>query len=137
VRVNADEPPEVNDEATPEDGQVVPRIEKVRKFLKKHGSQLIVAGGALLVVVVASALRPDEEHGTTTCAEYTEEPKEPEDSGLAADSSEEKAQRNRAVEHDVSPHKRRLANGRVIDVSGYKRGGSSEDEDEAPDEAAA
>ncbi|MGW9641725.1 hypothetical protein ACWHAU_21675 [Streptomyces albidoflavus] len=55
----------------------------------------------------------------------------------AADSTEETEQRKSPDKHNVVPHKRRLADGREIDVSGYERGCSSKDEDEDPGEAAA
>ncbi|MEV7342704.1 hypothetical protein [Streptomyces sp. NPDC093544] len=50
-----------------------------------------------------------------------------------ADSAEESEKRNSPGKHNVAPHKRRLKGGREIDVSGYERGGSSEDEDEDED----
>ncbi|MGW1362922.1 hypothetical protein ACWCQP_36630 [Streptomyces chartreusis] len=69
----------------------------------------------------------------------TTENTEAEDTGSAANSGQEDERRNPPVRHSVSGYTRRLADGREIPVSGYERGGSSEDEDndEDPGEAAA
>ncbi|MFE2435512.1 hypothetical protein [Streptomyces sp. NPDC059409] len=56
----SDETPEVNDQATPEDGQTSSVGGKVKDFFRKNGPKILV-GGTVLAVWVALTLHPDEE----------------------------------------------------------------------------
>ncbi|MFJ2891864.1 hypothetical protein ACIO53_38070 [Streptomyces sp. NPDC087305] len=58
----SDETPEVDDQATPQDGQTAPASGKVKDFFKKNGPKMLVVGGAVLAVWAVLALPPDEEH---------------------------------------------------------------------------
>ncbi|WP_411089568.1 hypothetical protein [Streptomyces sp. 061-3] len=123
-------------DSTPEDGEPTSLGQKTKNWYEKHKPKIRAVGGAVGVAVAVAVVvaRHAVEQSAT---EETEETGETEDSGSAADSTEEKEQRNSPGKHNVAPHKRRLADGREIDVSGYERGSSSEDEDEDPGEAAA
>lgn len=113
---------------TPEDTEPT-SFAKAKGWVSKHKPKILAVAGtvgsaALAVAVLAS--RHAEEQDVA---------EEPQDIGSAADSAKEKEQRNSPIKHNVAPYKRRLADGREIDVSGYERGGSSEGED--PGQAAA
>jgi pyruvate/2-oxoglutarate dehydrogenase complex dihydrolipoamide acyltransferase (E2) component len=114
----------------PEDGEPT-SFAKAKDWVNKHKPTILAVGGAVgsaaVAVAVFAARRAVEQDA----------PEATEDTEPAADSTEEKEQRNSPGKHNVAPHKRRLADGREIDVSGYERGGSSEDEDEDPGAAAA
>ena len=117
-------------EPIPQDGEPT-SFAKAKGWISKHKPKILAVAGtvgsAALAVAVLAAKHAEEQNA----AEGSQ------DTGSAADSAEEKEQRNPPTKHNVAPHKRRLADGREIDVSGYERGGSSEDEDEDPGEAAA
>ncbi len=67
----SDETPEVNDQATPEDGQAAPVGGKVKDFFKKNGPKILVVGGAVLAVWAALTLHPDDEQAPTRLARST------------------------------------------------------------------
>ncbi|MEU6956229.1 hypothetical protein [Streptomyces sp. NPDC045714] len=146
----------MTDSTPPKGGEPTSFREKAKDWAEKHPRtiHLAKAAGAIAVMaVVVTMLKPggtaedeakftwyaeDTEDGTGSTTEDVEETESTtEDTDSPADSTEESKQRKQANEHNVVPHKRRLKDGREIDVSGYTRGGSSEDEDEGPDEAAA
>jgi hypothetical protein len=104
---------------------------KAKGWVRKHQPKILaVAGtvGSAALAVAALAARYAEEQDVADESQNT---------GSAADSAKEKERRNSPIKHNVAPYKRRLADGREIDVSGYERGGSSGDEDEDPGQAAA
>jgi hypothetical protein len=121
-------------DSTPEDDEPTSFGQKTKNWYEKNKPTIRAVGGAVgavaaffAVAVVAYTTSPDD----------AEDAKDTEDTGSAADAADESEQRNSPVKHTVTPHTRRLSDGREIDVSGYERGGSSEDEDEDPGEAAA
>ncbi|MFD7750674.1 hypothetical protein [Streptomyces sp. NPDC059757] len=131
-------------DSTPEDGEPTSFREKTKDWYERHKPKIravAAAAGAVGAVAVTVAVVVARNAVEQSATEETQETGGAEDSGSAADSTEEKEQRNSPGKHNVAPHKRRLADGREIDVSGYERGGSSEDEgedeDEDPGEAAA
>ncbi|MFD7537216.1 hypothetical protein [Streptomyces sp. NPDC059819] len=145
----------MTDSTPPEGGEPTSFREKAKDWAEKHPRTIhfAKAAGAIVGMAVAVAiLKPsgtaedeakfawhaeDTEGDTGSAAEDAQGVESTaEDTGSAADSTDESKQRKRADEHDVAPYTRRQ-NGREIDVSGYTRGGSSEDEVEGPDEAAA
>ncbi|MFF5669782.1 hypothetical protein ACFY8S_06515 [Streptomyces hygroscopicus] len=128
-------------DSTPEAAEPTTFREKAKDWAAKHPRTIRFAKAAVATVgmaVVVGVLAP---RGTTEdeaeFAGHAEGTTGPKDVESAADSTEETEQRKSPDRHNVIPHKRRLKDGREIDVSGYERGGSSEDEDEDPGEAAA
>ncbi|MFD8452754.1 MULTISPECIES: hypothetical protein [Streptomyces] len=131
----------MSDSTPPEDGEPTTFREKAKDWAEKHPRTIRLAKAAVATVgmaVVVGVLTP---RGMTEDeAEFdgqAEGAAEAEDAESAADSTQETEQRKSPDKHNVVPHKRRLKDGREIDVSGYERGGSSEDEDENPGETAA
>ncbi|MEU1800088.1 hypothetical protein [Streptomyces sp. NPDC019937] len=125
-------------EPTSEEGEPTSFVEKTKNWYGKHRTTIRAVGGAVGGMAVAVAIVVARQAMEQKDTEDTEGA---EDIGSAADSVEEDEQRKPPVRHSVSGYTRRLADGREIPVSGYERGGSSEDEDEnedeGPDEAAA
>ncbi|MEW2268699.1 hypothetical protein [Streptomyces griseofuscus] len=125
-------------EPTSEDGEPTSFVEKTKKWYGKHRTTIRAACGAVcgvaVVVAVVVARQAREQNATESTGEA-------EDTGSADDSAEGDERRNSPIRHSVAGHTRRLPDGREIPVSGYERGGSSEDgdenEDEDPGEAAA
>ncbi|WP_037857107.1 hypothetical protein [Streptomyces sp. NRRL S-340] len=125
---------------TSEEGEPTSFVEKTKNWYGKHRTKIRAAcgavGGVAVVVAVVVARQAMKQNATEDTAES-------EDTGSAAESVEEDERRKPPVRHSVSGYTRRLADGREIPVSGYERGGSSEDEgqdedeDEEPDEDAA
>ncbi|GGZ09772.1 hypothetical protein CP967_15365 [Streptomyces nitrosporeus] len=115
-------------DSTPENDEPTSFGQKTKKWYEKNKPTIRAVGGAFGAVAAFFAV---------AVVAYTISPDDAEDAGSAADSADESEQRNSPVKHAVTPHTRRLSDGREIDVSGYERGGSSEDEDEDPGEAAA
>ncbi|TGZ13351.1 hypothetical protein DV517_48340 [Streptomyces sp. S816] len=127
MRVNDSTP----SEPTSEDGEPTSFVEKTKNWYGKHRTTIRAACGAAcgvaLVVAVVVARQAREQNATENTGEA-------EDTGSADDSAEGDERRNSPVRHSVAGHTRRLPDGREIPVSGYERGGSSEDEDENEDE---
>ncbi|MCD7439003.1 hypothetical protein K4B79_12285 [Streptomyces lincolnensis] len=131
----------MTDSTPPEDGEPTSFREKARGWAEKHPRTIRfakAAGATVGMAVVIMVLTPrgmaEDEAEFARQAEGTAGT---EDAESDADSTEETEQRKSPDKHNVVPHKRRLKDGREIDVSGYERGGSSEAEDEDPGEAAA
>ncbi|MBQ1113761.1 hypothetical protein [Streptomyces sp. C3-3] len=130
-------------DSTPENDEPTSFGQKTKNWYEKNKPTIRAVGGAFgavaaffAVAVVAYTISPDDAEDVED-VEDAEDAKDAKDAGSAADSADESEQRNSPVKHAVTPHTRRLSDGREIDVSGYERGGSSEDEDEDPGEAAA
>ncbi|WP_151771523.1 hypothetical protein [Streptomyces abyssomicinicus] len=128
-------------DSTPEDGEPTTFREKAKDWVDKHPRTIHFAKAAVATVgmaVVVGVLAPrgtaENEAEFSGHAEGTTGPKSVDS---AADSAEGTEQRKSPDRHNVVPHRRRLKDGREIVVSGYERGGSSEDEDEVPGKAAA
>ncbi|MFG3135830.1 hypothetical protein ACGFZA_06360 [Streptomyces sp. NPDC048211] len=115
-------------DSTPEDDEPTSFGQKTKNWYEKNRPTIRAVGGAVGAVAAFFAV---------AVVAYTTSPDDAEDTGSAADAADESELRNSPVRHTVTPHTRRLSDGREIDVSGYERGGSSEDEDEDPGEAAA
>ncbi|WP_326773022.1 hypothetical protein [Streptomyces sp. NBC_01445] len=113
-------------ETTSGEGEPTSFVEKTKNWYGKHRTAIHAACGAVggvaaaMAVAVVVSRQAMEQNGTK-------------DTGSAADSVEEDERRKPPVRHSVSGYTRRLADGREIPVSGYERGGSSEDEDEDED----
>ncbi|MFF3858118.1 hypothetical protein [Streptomyces sp. NPDC002209] len=120
-------------DSTPEDGEPTTFVEKTKNLYGKHKGKVLAAGIALggmaLAVVVVVARKAMEQNAT----------EDAEDTGSVADPAAVDEPRKSPVKHPVVGHTRTLADGRVVPVAGYERGGSSddEDEDENPGEVAA
>ncbi|MFG3286731.1 hypothetical protein [Streptomyces sp. NPDC048111] len=128
-------------DSTPEGGEPTTFREKAKDWAERHPrtvrfakAAVATVGMAVVVGVLAPRATAEDEAEFAGHTEGTTGPKDIESTG---DSTEETEQRKSPDRHNVVPHKRRLKDGREIDVSGYERGGSSEDEDEDPGEAAA
>ncbi|MFE2140358.1 hypothetical protein ACFXA3_01110 [Streptomyces sp. NPDC059456] len=115
-------------DSTPEDGEPTSFVEKTKNLYGKHKGKFLAAGTALggmaLAVVVVVARKAMEQNAA-------------EDTGSVADPAAVDERRKTPVKHPVVGHTRTLADGRIVPVAGYERGGSSDDEDEDPGEAAA
>ncbi|MFJ7588835.1 hypothetical protein ACIQZO_15925 [Streptomyces sp. NPDC097617] len=144
----------MTDSASHNDGEPTSLREKVKGWVEKgkgwaeeHPRTIhcVKAAGAvagvIAVAVLAQSGRTEDEDEISSRAEASANAGDDSKSEGAesTDSAEESEKRNSPGKHNVAPHKRRLKGGREIDVSGYERGGSSEDEDEDedPGEAAA
>ncbi|WP_282703733.1 hypothetical protein [Streptomyces sp. CC219B] len=145
----------MTDSAPPDDGEPTSLREKAKGWVEKgkgwaeeHPRTIglakaaagMVAGAVAVAVLAQSGGTEDEDEiSSVEASANAEDDAEGEgaDSAESADSAEEKEKRNSPGKHNVAPHKRRLKDGREIDVSGYERGGSPEDGDEDPGEAAA
>ncbi|MCX4546996.1 hypothetical protein [Streptomyces sp. NBC_01565] len=120
-------------DSTPEDGEPTSFVEKTKNLYGKHRGKILAAGTALggmaLAVVVVAARKAMEQNAI----------EDVEDTGSVPDPAAADERRRTRVRHLVVGHTRTLADGRVVPVAGYERGGSSddEDEDEDPGEAAA
>ncbi|MFB7580828.1 hypothetical protein [Streptomyces hydrogenans] len=120
-------------------------IEKARDFAKRHrGKIAIVTAAATVGALVLREVLKQRAEGLTNADEYEEASQDAENTeveGSGEDSSSGKPPRDSPGEHDVKGHQRTLRDGRVIEISPYKRGGAKDEEtnpgDEDPDEAAA
>ena len=120
----------VND-STPEDGEPTSFVEKTKNLYGKHKGKILAAGtalGGVALAVVVVVTRQAMEQNATEDAEDTES---------VADLAAGDDRRKPPVKHPVVGHTRALSDGRIVPVAGYERGGSSDDEDEDPGEAAA
>ncbi|GGZ92667.1 hypothetical protein GCM10010371_60570 [Streptomyces subrutilus] len=120
-------------DSTSEDGEPTSLVEKTKNLYGKHRGKVIAAGtalGGIALAVLVVVARQAKEQSTTEDAE---------DTGSVADLAAEDERRKSPVKHPVVGHTRTLADGRVVPIAGYERGGSSddEDEDEGPSQAAA
>ncbi|MFJ2439552.1 hypothetical protein ACIOWG_03615 [Streptomyces sp. NPDC087658] len=120
-------------DSTPEDGEPTSLVEKTKNLYGKHKGKILAAGTALggvaLAVIVVIARQAMEQNAT----------EDAEDTGSVADPAVVDERRKTPVKHPVVGHTRTLADGRVVPVAAYERGGSSDDddEDEDPGEVAA
>ncbi|MEU3415647.1 hypothetical protein ABZ760_31095 [Streptomyces sp. NPDC006658] len=121
-------------DSTPEDGERTSFIEKTKDLYGRHKGKILAAGTALggvaLTAVVLAARKAMEQDAT----EDTGDTEDSGDTGSAADSAAEDERRKPPVRHPVTGHTRTLADGRVVPVAGYERGGSSDDEDDDDDD---
>lgn len=105
----------VND-STPEDGEPASFINKTKILYGKHKGKILAAGatlgGVALAAVVAAAMQDVEQNATTENAESAADP-------VARDE-----RRKPPVKHHVARHMRTLADGRVVPVETYERGGA-------------
>ncbi|WP_405440585.1 hypothetical protein OG373_25610 [Streptomyces avidinii] len=120
-------------DSTSEDGEPTSLVEKTKNLYGKHRGKVIAAGtalGGIALAVLVVVARQAKEQSTTEDAEDTES---------VADLAAEDERRKSPVKHPVVGHTRTLADGRVVPIAGYERGGSSDDEDEheGPSQAAA
>ncbi|MFI9787726.1 hypothetical protein ACIHEI_30100 [Kitasatospora sp. NPDC051984] len=121
-------------DSTPEDGEPTSFAAKAKNLYGKHRGKILAAGAALgvaaLTIIVAVAKQAEEQNAT-------EDAEDAEDAGWVADPAAVNEPRTSPVKHSVAGHTRTLADGRVVPVTGYERGGSSDDGDEDPGVAAA
>ncbi|MFE4693888.1 hypothetical protein ACFRH6_28050 [Streptomyces sp. NPDC056749] len=118
-------------DSTRENGEPTSFGQKAKNWYEKkkppiHAVGIAVGAMGALAAVAYAVAQADEDKN-----------RHDEETGSASDPAEEKEQRNSPGKHNVAPHKRQLKDGREIDVSGYERGGSSDDEVEDPGDAAA
>lgn len=125
----------VND-STPEDGEPTSFVEKTKNLYGKHKGKILAVGTALGGMALAVAVVVSR---TAIEQNASEDAEDAEDTGSVAESAAAAERRNGPVKHSVVGHTRTLADGRIISVAPYERGGPSddEDEDEYPGEAAA
>lgn len=133
-------------EPAPADGEPTSFREKAKSWAEKHETAVRVVkavgttvGAAVAILVVKHVITQNvteyaDDDQVTEYAEYAEDDQVTED---AEDDQDAKDKRRPPVRHSVAEHTRTLADGRVIPIPPYKRGGSSEDEGEGPDEVAA
>ncbi|WP_123954028.1 hypothetical protein [Streptomyces nigra] len=123
-------------DSTPENDEPTSFVEKTKYLYGKHKGKILAAGTALGGMALAVAVVVSK---TAMEQNASDDGEDAEDSGSVAESASADERRNGPVRHSVVGHKRTLADGRIISVAPYERGGSSddEDEDESPGEAAA
>ena len=120
-------------DSTPEADEPTSFGQKTKDWYERNKPKILAVGGAVGAMAVTVAVIVGRNAVEQSAAEETgcaEDSGGAEDSASAADSGEESEQRNSPGKHNVAPHKRRLKDGREIDVSGYERGGSSEDDED-------
>jgi hypothetical protein len=116
----------VND-STPEDGEPTSFVEKTKNLYGKHKGKILAVGtalGGVALAVGAVVARKAMERNAT------EDVEDAEDTGSVADPPAVDERRKSPVKHPVAEHTRTLADGRVVPVAGYERGGSPDDEEE-------
>ncbi|MDX3318323.1 hypothetical protein PV415_15480 [Streptomyces sp. ME03-5684b] len=123
-------------DSTPENDEPTSFVEKTKYLYGKHKGKILAAGTALGGMALAVAVVVSK---TAMEQNASDDSEDAEDSGSVAESAAADERRNGPVRHPVVGHKRTLADGRIISVAPYERGGSSDDEeeDEYPGEAAA
>ncbi|RLL69094.1 hypothetical protein [Streptomyces sp. Z26] len=97
---------------TSEDGEPVSFTKAAKNLIKKHKPTILTVG-ALGLAAVFVAVRHTMEQSTARDAE---------DFGSVAGPGAVHEPHQPSVRHSVVGHKRTLADGRVISVSGYERG---------------
>ncbi|MFG2684233.1 hypothetical protein [Streptomyces sp. NPDC048392] len=129
----------MSSEPAPADGEPTSFREKAKSWAEKHETAVRVVkavgatvGAAVAIMVVKHVMTQNvTEYADDDQAEYAE------DDQVTEDDQDAKDKRHPPVRHSVAEHTRTLADGRVIPIPPYKRGGSSDDEGEDPDEVAA
>ncbi|MGY1395854.1 hypothetical protein ACW69H_00415 [Streptomyces sp. SS10] len=123
-------------DSTPQNDEPTSFVEKTKYLYGKHKGKIFAAGTALGGMALAVAVVVSR---TAMEQNPSEDAEDAEDSESVAESAAADERRNGPVRHSVVGHKRTLADGRIISVAPYERGGSSDDEDEHeyPGEAAA
>lgn len=139
-------------EPAPADGDPTSFREKAKSWAEKHETAVRVVkavgatvGAAVAIMVVKHVMTQNvtEYADDDQATEYPDDDQATEyaDGDQATeyidDDQDAKDKRRPPVRHSVTEHTRTLADGRVIPIPPYKRGGSSEDEGEDPDEVAA
>ena len=113
-------------EPAPADGDPTSFREKARSWAEKHETAVRVVKAVGTTVGAAVAIMVVKHVMTQSVTEYADDDQDAKDKRLPP-----------PVRHLVAEHTRTLADGRVIPIPPYKRGGPSEDEGEDPDEVAA
>ncbi|MFF5557041.1 hypothetical protein [[Kitasatospora] papulosa] len=121
-------------EPAPADGEPTSFREKAKTWAEKHETAVRVVKAVGTTVGAAVAVMAVRHVMTQNVTEYADDDQVTE---YAEDDQVTEDKRRPPVRHSVAEHTRTLADGRVIPIPPYKRGGSSEDEGEDPDEVAA
>ncbi|MEU7405581.1 hypothetical protein [Streptomyces sp. NPDC044948] len=133
----------MSSEPAPADVEPTSFREKAKSWAEKHETTVRVVkavgttvGAAVAIMVVKHVMTQNvtEYADDDQVTEYAEDDQVTED---AEDDQDAKGKRRPPARHSVAAHTRTLADGRVIPIPPYKRGGSSEDEGEDRDEVAA
>ncbi|MEW2211203.1 hypothetical protein OG473_17955 [Streptomyces anulatus] len=127
-------------EPAPADGEPTSFREKAKSWAEKHETAVRVVKAVGTTVGAAVALMVVKHVMTQNVTEYADDDQATEygeGDQATEDDQDAKDKRRPPVRHSVAEHTRTLADGRVIPIPPYKRGGSSEDAGEDPDEVAA
>ncbi|MFJ7326551.1 hypothetical protein ACIQVN_09900 [Streptomyces cyaneofuscatus] len=127
-------------EPAPADGEPTSFREKAKSWAEKHETAVRVVKAVGTTVGAAVALMVVKHVMTQNVTEYADDDQATEyaeGDQATEDDQDAKDKRRSPVRHSVAEHTRTLADGRVIPIPPYKRGGSSEDAGEDPDEVAA
>ncbi|MGC5365524.1 hypothetical protein ACPXCE_28275 [Streptomyces sp. DT24] len=127
-------------EPAPADGEPTSFREKAKSWAEKHETAVRVVKAVGTTVGAAVALMVVKHVMTQNVTEYADDDQATEyaeGDQATEDDQDAKDKRRPPVRHSVAEHTRTLADGRVIPIPLYKRGGSSEDAGEDPDEVAA
>ncbi|MER7856674.1 hypothetical protein ABTZ98_29585 [Streptomyces bacillaris] len=127
-------------EPAPADGEPTSFREKAKSWAEKHETAVRVVKAVGTTVGAAVALMVVKHVLTQNVTEYADDDQATEyaeGDQATEDDQDAKDKRRPPVRHSVAEHTRTLADGRVIPIPPYKRGGSSEDAGEDPDEVAA
>ncbi|MFH9236534.1 hypothetical protein ACH4KO_08385 [Streptomyces anulatus] len=127
-------------EPAPADGEPTSFREKAKSWAEKHETAVRVVKVVGTTVGAAVALMVVKHVMTQNVTEYADDDQATEyaeGDQATEDDQDAKDKRRPPVRHSVAEHTRTLADGRVIPIPPYKRGGSSEDAGEDPDEVAA
>ncbi|MEW1687484.1 hypothetical protein ACIQOF_26975 [Streptomyces sp. NPDC091265] len=124
----------------PADGEPISFREKAKSWAEKHETTVRVVKAVGATVGAAVAIMVVKQVMTQNVTEYADDDQATEyaeDDQATEDDRDAKDKRRPPVKHSVTEHTRTLADGRVIPIPPYERGGSSEDEGEDPGEVAA
>ncbi|RST12081.1 hypothetical protein EF908_38645 [Streptomyces sp. WAC04770] len=127
-------------EPAPADGEPTSFREKAKSWAEKHETAFRVVKAVGTTVGAAVAIMVVKHVMTQNVTEYADDDQATEyaeGDQATEDDQDAKDKRRPPVRHSVTEHTRTLADGRVIPIAPYKRGSSSEDEGEDPDEVAA